>query len=92
MAWTAGATGTWASASVATAKPWKRSSPSLESPFLCADLGVTAEPRADHAAYLDIWLKVLKADKKAIFTAASTASQAVDFLANLQNPKVEAAA
>jgi antirestriction protein ArdC len=56
----------------------------LGAAFLCADLGVTDTPRADHAQYLDSWLRVLKADKKAIFTAASKASQAVDFLASLQ--------
>lgn len=53
----------------------------LGSAFLCADLGIAQEPRADHAAYIDSWLQVLKADKKAIFTAASQASKAADFLA-----------
>ena len=52
----------------------------LGAAFLCADLGITDAPRADHAQYLDNWLRVLKADKKAIFTAASKASQAVAFL------------
>jgi antirestriction protein ArdC len=33
--------------------------------FLCASLGVTLEPRADHATYLGNWLTVIKADKKA---------------------------
>jgi antirestriction protein ArdC len=56
----------------------------LGAAFLCADLGITDEPRADHAQYLDSWLQVLKADKKAIFTAASKASEAVAFLATLQ--------
>jgi antirestriction protein ArdC len=59
--------------------------------FLCANLGISLEPRADHAAYLDLWLKVAKADKKALFTAASKASEAVDFLAKLQ-PVVAGAA
>lgn len=48
----------------------------LGAAFLCADLAITDAPRADHAQYLDSWLRVLKADKKAIFTAASKASQA----------------
>jgi antirestriction protein ArdC len=52
--------------------------------FLCADLRITDEPRVDHAQYLDHWLKVMKADKKAIFTAASKASEAATFLAALQ--------
>lgn len=46
--------------------------------FLCAELGVSVEPRADHAAYLASWLEVLKADKRAVFTAASAAQSACD--------------
>lgn len=53
----------------------------LGAAFLSADLGITQAPRADHAAYLEHWLRVLKADKKAIFTAASQASRAAEFLA-----------
>jgi len=49
--------------------------------FLCADLGITLEPRLDHAAYLASWLAVLKADKRAIFSAAALAQKAVDWLA-----------
>lgn len=57
----------------------------LGSAFLCADLGIEiGEPREDHAAYLKSWLDVLKADKRAIFTAASYASKAVEFLHGLQ--------
>ncbi len=52
----------------------------LGAAFLCADLGITLEPRLDHAQYLTSWLSVLKADKKAIFAAASAASKAVEFL------------
>lgn len=53
----------------------------LGSAFLCAELGITIEPRADHAQYLAHWLTVLKADKRAIFTASSKASEAAAFLA-----------
>lgn len=56
----------------------------LGAAFLCAELGITSEPRADHAQYLDHWLGVMKADKKAIFTAASKASEATAFLTALQ--------
>jgi antirestriction protein ArdC len=56
----------------------------LGSAFLCADLDLTPEPREDHAAYIASWLKVLKNDKRAIFTAASYAQRAVDFLHSLQ--------
>jgi antirestriction protein ArdC len=48
--------------------------------FLCADLGIAPETRPDHAAYIASWLKVLKDDRRAIFTAASYAQRAVDFL------------
>jgi antirestriction protein ArdC len=53
--------------------------------FLCCDLGITPEPRDDHASYLDHWLKVLKEDKRAIFQAAAHAQKAVDFLHRLQS-------
>jgi antirestriction protein ArdC len=35
---------------------------------------------SDHAQYLAHWLQVLKADKRAILTAASKAGEAVAFL------------
>lgn len=57
--------------------------------FLCADLGVTPEPRDDHAAYLAHWLAVLKADSRAIFTAAAQAQRAADWLHGRQ-PSVAA--
>jgi antirestriction protein ArdC len=56
----------------------------LASAFLCADLGITPEVMADHAAYIANWLTVLKNDKRAIFTAASHAQKAVEFLHALQ--------
>jgi antirestriction protein ArdC len=52
--------------------------------FLCADLGIRPETRDDHAAYIASWLKVLKDDKRAIFTAASHAQEAADYLHGLQ--------
>lgn len=52
--------------------------------FLSADLDLTPDVRPDHAAYIDSWLKVLKQDKRAIFTAASHAQRAADFLHGLQ--------
>ena len=56
----------------------------LGAAFLCADLRISDEPRADLARYLASWLSVLKADRKAIFTAASKASEPAVFLATLQ--------
>ena len=54
----------------------------LGSAFLCGDLGLSSKPRPDHARYLASWLKVLKADNRAIFTAASAAAKAADWLSN----------
>ena len=62
----------------------------IGSAFLCCDLGITPEPREDHAAYLDHWLTVLKEDKKAVFQAAAYAQKAVDYLHGLQPQGVEA--
>lgn len=56
----------------------------LSSAFLCADLGITPDIREDHAAYLAHWLKILKDDKRAIFSAAAHAQRAADFLQQLQ--------
>lgn len=61
----------------------------LGAAFLCADLGVTPEPREDHAAYLGHWLEVLKEDKRAIFSAAAHAQRAADFLHGLQKQEAE---
>jgi antirestriction protein ArdC len=56
----------------------------LGSAFLSADLDLTPEVREDHAAYIGSWLKKLKEDKRAIFTAAAHAQRACDFLHGLQ--------
>jgi antirestriction protein ArdC len=48
----------------------------LGAAFVCAHLGLSTEPREDHAQYINSWLKVLKADKRAVFTAASKARSA----------------
>ena len=52
----------------------------LGSAFLCGDLGLSVTPRPDHACYLASWLKVLKGDNRAIFTAASAAAKAAEWL------------
>lgn len=61
----------------------------LGAAFLSADLGLTPEARADHASYIASWLKVLKDDKRTIFTAAAHAQRAADYLIGLQ-PQAEA--
>ncbi len=57
----------------------------LGSCFLAADLGIEPELRADHTAYIQSWLQVLKNDKRFIFSAASQSQKAVDYLYNQQN-------
>jgi antirestriction protein ArdC len=64
----------------------------LGAAFLCADLELTPELRDDHASYLAHWLKVLKNDARAIFTAASHAQRAADFLHGLLSAEASAAA
>ena len=64
----------------------------LGAAFICAGLDLTPELRDDHASYLDHWLTVLKADKRAIFTAAAHAQKAADFLHGLQPQAMEEAA
>lgn len=64
----------------------------LGAAFLCGDLGITAEPRADHAEYIGHWLRILKADSKAIFTAASAANKATEFLTRLADTEQREAA
>lgn len=56
----------------------------LGAAFLCADLGLTPEAGTDHAAYIQSWLKVLKEDKRAIFSAAAHAQKAADYLHGFQ--------
>jgi antirestriction protein ArdC len=61
----------------------------LGSAFLCADLDLTPEVREDHASYIASWIKVLKNDTRAIFSAASHAQRAADFLHGLQPKQAE---
>jgi antirestriction protein ArdC len=62
----------------------------LGAAMLCATLGITSGIRPDHAQYIDGWLKALKSDKKFIFSAASQAQKAADYLTGLQNREVAA--
>jgi antirestriction protein ArdC len=66
----------------------------LGAAFLSADLALTPEVREDHAAYIASWIKVLKNDTRAIFSAASHAQRAADFLhgVNATEAQTEAAA
>lgn len=46
--------------------------------FLCAKAGIAGQ--LQHAGYLQSWLDVLKADKRAILVAAGAAQKAADFI------------
>ncbi len=52
----------------------------LTAGYILADLGIAHHPRPDHAAYIASWLRALKKDPRAIFTAASKAQQAADWM------------
>jgi antirestriction protein ArdC len=53
--------------------------------FLCAHLDLKGELR--HAGYIKNWIELLKEDSRAIFTAASLASKAADYLRSFSEPK-----
>jgi antirestriction protein ArdC len=53
----------------------------LGAAFLCAEFGFDGDVR--HAGYLATWIELLKADKRAFFTACSKASKAADYLRGL---------
>ena len=63
----------------------------LTAGFVLADLGIAHHPRPDHAAYIASWLKTLEGDPRAIFTAASKAQQAADWMHDRQEAVVAAA-
>ena len=49
--------------------------------FLCAEFSIDGDQR--HAGYIQSWIGLLKADKRAFFTACSKASKAADYLRGL---------
>ncbi len=64
----------------------------LGSAFLCAEAGILSETREDHAHYLTSWVRVLRSDRKAIFTAAAAASKAAAYIKGRSTETQEAAA
>ena len=64
----------------------------LGAAFQLAHLELSNTPRPEHAHYLSTWLQLLKSDNRAIFTAASRAQQAVDYLISLQQTEAQQAA
>lgn len=62
----------------------------LGAAFLCSKLEIEGELR--HAAYIASWLELLKDDSRAIFTAASAASKAADYLCSFSEKSLSAGA
>jgi antirestriction protein ArdC len=63
----------------------------LTAAFLCAEFAIDAG--TEHASYIASWITLLKADPRAIFTCASRAQAALDYLRGLalREPTHEAA-
>lgn len=62
----------------------------LGAAFLCASTGIDGQ--LQHESYIASWLKVLRHDKKAIFTAATAARRAVELLTSKAAQEEQAAA
>ncbi len=62
----------------------------LGAAFCCARLGITNEPRLDHAQYLKSWLRALKNETRFIFKASADAQKATDWLLSRQEAKLAA--
>ena len=60
--------------------------------FIAARLGLAADPHPDHARYIHHWLKIMKANPRAIFAAAAKAQEAVTYLDGFQAANVQRAA
>ena len=57
----------------------------LVSAMLCTELGITPQARADHAHYIAHYLRLMKADKRAVFAAAANAAEACAYLKAFQS-------
>jgi antirestriction protein ArdC len=63
----------------------------LSSAMLGAELGLPVDHLDHHASYLASWLKVLKADSRAILTVSARAEEAASLLLRLGRREVCAA-
>lgn len=54
----------------------------MASAFLCGHVGIVPTVIENQAAYVQGWLKTLKADKKLVISAASQAQRAADWIRN----------
>ena len=56
----------------------------LGAAFVLADLGIARTPHPNHVAYCASWAPLLRADPRALSTAAAQASRAADYLTTMQ--------
>jgi antirestriction protein ArdC len=63
----------------------------IGSAFMCAYLGISKTPRADHAKYLNAWIQKIEESEKAMTKAFSLAQKAMECLIVLQEKKAEVA-
>jgi len=63
----------------------------IGSAFLLAHCGLSPQPRKDHAEYLSSWIKRCKDEPRAMFSAASKAQAAVNFILGKQIKQEQAA-
>jgi len=63
----------------------------MGSVFAGIALGVNAEPRPDHAKYLNNWLQVLKENDRAMISAFGKAQKAADYLLQFDQQAEKAA-
>ncbi len=61
----------------------------LGAAFLCGHCSIDGQ--LQHASYIQSWLKVLKSDKRAIFTAAAAARKASEFITGKNEDEQQAA-
>lgn len=58
----------------------------LGAAIAAARLGISTQPREDHAAYLAHWVDLLGEDPKILFRTAAAAQRAVDYLDSAAQP------
>lgn len=61
----------------------------MGSAFLCADFSI--QGRLQHESYIQNWIQLLKKDNRAIFTAATKATEAANYLHSIQDQARQAA-
>lgn len=56
----------------------------LSAAFTCTTVGIDTVARTDHASYLGHWVRMLREDPRILFSVASKAQAATDYLASFQ--------